>query len=118
MQAGSPAIDAGDNASYAGLGADTEDLDGNPRVFNYPAGTIDRGAYEFEGVAIYPITPGAGNILYVDKDVFGSHRSGDSWANAIPELTEALDWARDHTGDWTEANPLQIGVDRKSTRLN
>lgn len=42
LQDGSPAINAGDNASYPGT-APTTDLDGNPRIFN---SIIDMGAYE------------------------------------------------------------------------
>ena len=48
------------------------------------------------------------NILYVNQDVAGGNESGDSWANAIPELRDALDWA---ANEWDGSNPpLQIWV--------
>ncbi len=61
---------------------------------------------------------GAGNILYVDINVNttapGYTGTGDSWANAVPQLADALKWAREqHTGGspgWSSANPLQIYV--------
>lgn len=65
-----------------------------------------------------PIEPGPGNILYVDVNVntaaSGYTGAGDSWANAIPQLADALKWAREqHDGGspgWTEAEPLRIFV--------
>ncbi|MEC3879003.1 BspA family leucine-rich repeat surface protein, partial [Parapedobacter sp. 10938] len=64
------------------------------------------------------ITPGTTAILYVDKNVdvaaTGYTGAGDSWANAIPELADALKWAREqHEGGspgWTETEPLRIFV--------
>ncbi len=52
------------------------------------------------------------NIIYVNKGVSGSDGSGDSWANAAPELADALQWARENLseGAWNSANPLQIWV--------
>ena len=61
-----------------------------------------------------PVTPGPDNILYVDQNVSGGNGSGDSWENAIPELADALKWAREqHDGgspSWTEMDPLRIFV--------
>ncbi|SHI72742.1 hypothetical protein SAMN04488096_1042, partial [Mesonia phycicola] len=36
----------------------------------------------------------AQNILYVNKNVSGGTADGSSWANAIPELADALVWAK------------------------
>jgi surface protein len=64
------------------------------------------------------ITPGVNNILYVDINVKtaanGYTGAGDSWANAIPQLADALKWARTtHDGGnpgWNATNPLRIFV--------
>ncbi len=57
------------------------------------------------------ITPSS-NILYVKKDISGGDGSGSSWSNAIPELADALQWARQNYfgGSWDADNPLQIWV--------
>ncbi len=56
------------------------------------------------------ITPSS-NIIYVKKEATGNG-SGSSWANAVPELADALRWARQNLsgGTWNSANPLQIWV--------
>ncbi|GAB3559783.1 putative Ig domain-containing protein [Spirosoma fluminis] len=46
----SPAINAGDNQAYATANGPATDLAGNPRLFNN--GTIDMGAYEYQGEPI------------------------------------------------------------------
>lgn len=64
------------------------------------------------------ITPSENNILYVDINVntaaTGYTGAGDSWANAVPQLAEALKWARTkHDGGnagWNDSNPLRIYV--------
>lgn len=43
----------------------------------------------------YSFSPSANDILYVDQNVVGGNQSGDSWANAIPELADALTWTRE-----------------------
>lgn len=55
---------------------------------------------------LYGFLPDANNIVYVDQSVSGG--SGNSWANAIPELRDALAWAQDWDGD-TDGT-LQIWV--------
>src|SRR5690606_17820705 len=111
LRAGSPAIDAGDEDSYSNAGGDLVsdmDLGGSPR---YIGETIDMGAYEYKAPKIFP-TDG---ILFVKKDATGDG-SGSSWDNAIPELADALKWAREEWGEdgngveWGEDNPLQIWV--------
>ncbi len=65
-----------------------------------------------------PITPDDNNILYVninvDTDATGYTGVGDSWDNAVPELADALRWAREqHDGGsrgWDGSNPLRIFV--------
>lgn len=69
LLAGSPAIDAGDNASNP----TTTDLGGRPRK----VGTIDLGAYELQP-------------LFVNVAVSGGTQDGSSWANAFPQLQSAL----------------------------
>ncbi|MCC5943028.1 MAG: T9SS type A sorting domain-containing protein [Balneolaceae bacterium] len=55
------------------------------------------------------ISPDDDNILYVNQNVnAGGNKSGNSWANAIPELRDALAWAQDW--DAVEDGTLQIWV--------
>ncbi|RRN76964.1 hypothetical protein EIM50_22005, partial [Pseudoxanthomonas sp. SGD-10] len=64
------------------------------------------------GDAVAPvITPSASNILFVNKAAAGNG-TGNSWANAIPELADALKWARQNkdAGLWSSINPLKIYV--------
>src|SRR5690606_7288716 len=64
------------------------------------------------------IEPGDGNILYVDINVntaaSGYTGTGNSWGNAIPQLADAMKWAREQydggSPGWTEAEPLRIFV--------
>ncbi|MBO9616518.1 MAG: T9SS type A sorting domain-containing protein [Dyadobacter sp.] len=64
------------------------------------------------------ISPDGNNILYVDINVNtgagGYTGAGNSWANAVPQLADALKWAREEyaAGDhgWSSANPLRIFV--------
>lgn len=55
------------------------------------------------------IVPDANNILYVDKDATGSN-NGSSWANALPELADALVWAKQNEDPSWATTPLQIWV--------
>ncbi len=75
--------------------------------------------YLLSVAGVAQITPGAGNILYVDiakKDVPSHSPTGDSWDNAIPELADALKWAGEEWGtdgagaSWDAGNPLKIYV--------
>jgi hypothetical protein len=79
LRAGSPCINAGNNASVSG----STDLDGNPRiVFD----TVDMGAYEFDGAAHYVST---GNPTPAAPYL--------SWENAATNIQVAIDLA--HPGD-------------------
>ncbi|TDS58821.1 MBG domain-containing protein [Myroides indicus] len=110
LQSGSPAIDAGKNALYSGDIDNDTDLAGNPRLFGT---AIDMGAYESQTVQY---SPNSENILYVnqsvDQNATGYTGVGDSWANAIPELADALKWANDNKAAdlWDANNPLKIYV--------
>lgn len=67
----------------------------------------------FIKTAVAQITPDDNNILYVNQNVNGSNESGNSWANALPELADALKWVReqhDVDNDWLQDDPLQIWV--------
>ncbi len=75
----SPAINAGNNAAYPYLDANTKDLAGNPRLFG---GTIDMGAYEHNDCP-------SGNILYVNVNATGEN-DGSSWTDAFTNLQDAL----------------------------
>lgn len=65
-----------------------------------------------------PLTPDENNVLYVDINVntgaAGYTGTGGSWANAIPQLADALRWAREQhdSGNpgWDGTDPLRIFV--------
>jgi len=57
------------------------------------------------------ISPDTDNILYVNKSVSAGSEAGNSWKNAIPELADALKWAKQNENNWTESvDSLQIYV--------
>ncbi|WP_147676031.1 T9SS type A sorting domain-containing protein [Algibacter pacificus] len=56
------------------------------------------------------ITPDANNILYVDKNTSSGSANGNSWTNAIPELSDALVWAKQNEDPSWATTPLQIWV--------
>ncbi|HMR17891.1 MAG TPA: YDG domain-containing protein, partial [Sphingobacterium sp.] len=92
----SPLIDEGVNSYFVGLDESSVDLDGEPRVYNYPNGIIDIGAYEFEG---------EGRIArFYTNVIYGSQTEGfvqqfpsiedfefEEMSSAIAEYMEALD---------------------------
>src|SRR5690606_25488010 len=105
----SPAINAGNGTYYTeaggSLSADTC-LGGLPRLLG---AAIDIGAVE------YPVTigPDETNILYVNKNVSGLVGDGSSWETAMPELADALKWAKEkYEADNTvfDTEPLKIYV--------
>lgn len=69
LQAGSPAINAGNNTFVTGI---TEDIAGNNRIYG---DTVDMGAYEYNNNDM--------PIRYVKQDGTGD---GSSWANASGDL--------------------------------
>src|SRR5690554_7997755 len=59
------------------------------------------------------ITPDANNVIYVNTAVTDGTGDGSSWANAIPELADALKYARtQYNANNTvyDTTPLQIYV--------
>jgi parallel beta-helix repeat protein len=86
VQSCSPVLNAGNNAFIpSGI---TTDLDANGRV-NY--GVVDIGAYEKQLVFA---VPDASGIVYVDITKTGN---GSSWANAVPQLADAMVAAKFNT---------------------
>jgi len=84
----SPCINTGENSALPSYVV--KDLDGNPRIVN---GTVDMGAYEFQGV----------HTLYVDIAApFGG--DGKSWDTAYNYLQDAMADAR------SSAKPVEIRV--------
>lgn len=76
-------VDNGNNSLFAGLGATTQDISGNPRVVN---NIIDIGAYEQQQSIISPDVNG---IIYV-KQVCSGAGLGNSWDNATSNLQQAI----------------------------
>lgn len=106
IKGSSAAVNAGSNQLYTDAGGDLAqdaDMGGNPRL---SGSTIDIGAYEYQSL---PPAPGEGNILYVKKGGAGNN-SGGSWDNALPELADALKWAKENASSWTAEAPLNIYV--------
>ncbi|MGJ1452847.1 MBG domain-containing protein, partial [Sphingobacterium spiritivorum] len=88
LKANSPAINAGNNAVVNTF----TDLAGNSRTRD---NKVDIGAYEVQsGNTIVSMVPAANGILYVKQ---GSAGNGSSWANAAPELADALLAAKSNT---------------------
>jgi len=88
LQSTSPAINGASNTLYTNAGGSLvtdKDLAGNPRLNNT---NMDMGAFEY--LSTPTITPTNG-IIYVNQNVaVSSNRTGDSWANALPQLADAL----------------------------
>ena len=72
----------------------THDLDGtaSARVKN---DRVDIGAYESNTTNDYALVPDAHNTIYVNAANTGGDLSGDSWANALPDLQMAINFAGD-----------------------
>lgn len=67
----SPAINAGSNSLFTGLNADTKDLVGNVRVYDFAnSGVIDLGAYEYQAGTLSTIDFGAKNEVEVYPNPF------------------------------------------------
>ncbi|WP_412469176.1 MBG domain-containing protein [Pedobacter sp. KLB.chiD] len=93
LQPGSAAIGKGSNSVYTRITknkpSDDKDLAGNPRLVG---ANIDIGAYEYK----FDFKAFGDTLLYVNQNinVEKGNGSGDSWANAIPELADALVFAK------------------------
>ena len=72
----------------------THDLDGaaSARIKN---DRVDIGAYESNTTNDYFLVPDAHNTIYVNAANTGGNLSGDSWANALPDLQMAINFAGD-----------------------
>jgi hypothetical protein len=66
-------------------------------------------ATEVYTMDVAPITPGPGNILYVNRHA-ASFGDGSSWQTPMAELSDALRWAKARQSYFTTANPLKIFV--------
>jgi len=99
LKSTSVAVNAGNNP----YNATTTDLAGNNRLYN---SKTDIGAYEHQA---FIATPDANNILYVNINVTGGTGKGNSWANAIKNLADAMKWARQEN-NFSSATPLKIYV--------
>lgn len=82
LKTNSPVLDKGTSQLPDQVSLPAADLAGNARVLGIRP---DMGAYEIQGYA-----PDKNGILYVNKNVSGGDRSGDSWKNAFKELSDAL----------------------------
>lgn len=104
LQPTSSAINAGDKNYYLAVGmANDLDVYGNARIHE---NLIDIGAIEStKSVAKNP------SILYVDSNVASTgDKTGNSWANAMPNLADALQWVSRLNNTYTAENPLKIYV--------
>jgi hypothetical protein len=101
LQAGSPAIDAGNNYALNSLSpTPITDLDGSPRFVDIPdvpntgygrAPLVDMGAYEAQSGSA---------IIYVDRNSPGPVHDGTSWEKAFTKLQTALANARESNEIW------------------
>jgi hypothetical protein len=92
LKSGSVAIDVGDEDLYAGLDANTKDLAGNARVYQFSGGgVLDLGAYEssYNAFPYVALTPDANGIIYVKETATGS-KNGSSWNDATDKLSKAI----------------------------
>ncbi|GEM_PF-5227958 len=111
----------GVHSTYAGTGTKGFSGDGSsPELANLkgPSGLLfansqlyicDLGNYRVRSIKDFNFAPNSNKVLFVKK---GSNGTGDSWDNAIGELSDALAWARENASKnlWNAQNPLQIWV--------
>jgi hypothetical protein len=71
------------------------------------AGNISQVSFTINRISI---SPGVGNIVYVNKNVQGGTGEGNSWANAVSELADALVYAQTNKTQWSQSSKLQIWV--------
>ncbi|ARN78462.1 hypothetical protein BST97_10950 [Nonlabens spongiae] len=79
----------------------------------YIYGYLNAACYDEEDFQLTfteAIAPDANNILYVDKKVTGGNETGNSWTNALPELADALLFAKGSESNYTDSNRLRIHI--------
>ena len=70
LKGSSPAINAGNNSYFPGLDANMRDLAGFSRVYKFATGgTIDMGAYEYQGDPILSVQFGTLNAVIKDQQL-------------------------------------------------
>lgn len=72
---------------------------------------IAESSLQFTNTSVQPVDAGdLGLVLYVDRQVNGGIRDGSSWANAIPELADALKWVATKKMQFSASRPLSIYI--------
>lgn len=119
LQPCSPALNFGDNSAIPT--GTSNDLDGNPRIFNT---TVDMGAYELQKNEL-TTNP---QIIYIDSATGNDANTGTSWGTAFKTLSNALNMANSFScyanvtsilvarGTYYPTG-LQSGTDRDATFL-
>jgi hypothetical protein len=106
LQACSPLINRGYNLLYSNPSIDlsmiTTDQGGSERFYNQ--GTVDIGAYEYQG----DVSVGAAGIWYVKESVLGS---GKSWDCATADLQSVIDMAAFGDQNWVAGGTYIASLD-------
>ena len=108
LQQGSPLINRGGSSLTSINWQQATDLGGNPRI---QQDTMDMGCYE-SPYGSTPVPVYADSIVYVAQGGAGT-MDGTSWANAMPDLQNALDIAStNHYTVWVAAGTYYGGTDK------
>ncbi len=97
---GSVVIDAGNNSAYDEAKGGKVDMENHLRILN---STIDLGVYELG------MSASASGVLYVSNNGSGE-QTGESWDNALAQVSDALKYAYENASLYSADNPLQIWV--------
>jgi len=101
---------AEENSIWTSRNLSLDDYVGQTVYIGFRNNSFDKYLLQIDDVVVENLAtgPDANNILYVDNNATGNGL-GDSWANALPELADALKYAKEQD-NFTTANPLQIWV--------